>query len=47
MRPFLGEEGNPAEYVEKFMKARLLIVGFILALATPQALADEGMWFYK
>jgi hypothetical protein len=43
----LGEEGNAAEYVEKFMKARLLTVGFVLALATPQALADERMWFYK
>jgi hypothetical protein len=36
----LGEKGNVAEYVEKFMKARLLIFGFILALATPLALAD-------
>jgi hypothetical protein len=35
----LGEEGNAAEYVERFMKTRLLIFGFILALA----LVDEGM----
>jgi hypothetical protein len=29
------------------MKARLLIFGFIIALATPLALGDEGMWLYK
>ena len=28
------------------MKAKLLIFGLILALATPLALADEGMWLY-
>src|ERR1035437_8068861 len=32
---------------EKFMKTRLLIFGLILALATPLALADEGMWLYN
>src|ERR1039458_2504924 len=32
---------------EKFMKTRLLIFGLMLALATPLALADEGMWFKK
>ena len=29
------------------MKTRLLIFGLILALATPLALADEGMWLYN
>jgi len=29
------------------MKTRLLIFGLILALATPLALADEGMWLYS
>jgi hypothetical protein len=29
------------------MKARLLIFGFIIALATPLALTDEGMWLSK
>jgi len=29
------------------MKKRLLIFGLILALATPLALADEGMWLYN
>jgi hypothetical protein len=29
------------------MKTRLLVFGFILALATPLALADEGMWLYN
>jgi hypothetical protein len=29
------------------MKTRLLMFGFILALATPLALADEGMWLYN
>jgi hypothetical protein len=29
------------------MKTRLLILGLILALATPLALADEGMWLYN
>lgn len=29
------------------MKTRLLISGLILALATPLALADEGMWLYN
>src|ERR1035441_9569393 len=32
---------------EKFMKTRLLIFGLMLALATPLALADEGMWLYN
>ena len=29
------------------MKKRMLIFGLILALATPLALADEGMWLYN
>ncbi len=29
------------------MKTRLLIFGLMLALATPLALADEGMWLYN
>jgi hypothetical protein len=29
------------------MKTRLLIFGLILALATPLAVADEGMWLYN
>jgi len=29
------------------MKTRLLILGLILTLATPLALADEGMWLYN
>src|SRR6202047_2748773 len=29
------------------MKTRLLIFGLILTLATPLALADEGMWLYN
>jgi hypothetical protein len=29
------------------MKTRLLIFGLLLALATPLALADEGMWLYN
>lgn len=29
------------------MKTRLLILGIILALATPLAIADEGMWLYN
>ena len=29
------------------MKTRLFIFGLILALATPLALADEGMWLYN
>ena len=29
------------------MKTRLLIFGLILSLATPLALADEGMWLYN
>jgi Peptidase S46 len=29
------------------MKTRMLIFGLILALATPLALADEGMWLYN
>ena len=37
----------PKNYAEKFMKTRLLIFSLILALATPLALADEGMWLYN
>ena len=29
------------------MKTKLLILGLILAIATPLALADEGMWLYN
>jgi hypothetical protein len=29
------------------MKTRLLIFALILALATPLALADEGLWLYN
>ncbi len=29
------------------MKKRMLIFGLVLALATPLALADEGMWLYN
>src|SRR5208283_2223036 len=38
---------NSQKCTEKFMKTRLLIFGLILALATPLALADEGMWLYN
>jgi hypothetical protein len=31
----------------EFMKTRLLMLGLILALATPLAFADEGMWLYN
>jgi hypothetical protein len=34
-------------YPEKFMKTRLSIFGLILTIATPLALADEGMWLYN
>ena len=38
---------NSHYYAEKFMKKALLSFGLILALATPFALADEGMWLYN
>jgi hypothetical protein len=38
---------NPQLNSEKLMKTRLLILGLILALAMPLALADEGMWLYN
>ena len=38
---------NPQTDSEKLVKTRLLIFGLILALATPLALADEGMWLYN
>jgi hypothetical protein len=31
----------------EFMKSRLLVFGLVAALATPLALADEGMWLYN
>jgi hypothetical protein len=40
-------QNHAQNYAEKFMKTRLLIFGLILALATPLALADEGMWLYN
>src|SRR6266704_3995022 len=43
MRP--GQK--PKNYPEKFMKTRLLMFGLIVTLATPLALADEGMWLYN
>jgi len=38
---------NIPTYVETFMKNRWLLFVLILALATPLALADEGMWLYN
>ena len=38
---------NSHYYAEKFMKKALLSFGLILTLATPFALADEGMWLYN
>jgi Peptidase S46 len=31
----------------EFMKSRLLIFGLVVAMATPLAFADEGMWLYN
>src|SRR5208282_3933871 len=42
-----GLQQNSQKFTEKFMKTRLLIFGLMLALATPLALADEGMWLYN
>ncbi len=38
---------NSQNYAEKIMKIRLLIFSLVLALATPLAFADEGMWLYN
>jgi len=47
LEPVCPAGRNSQSYAEKFMKTRLLIFGLILALATPLALADEGMWLYN
>src|SRR6267378_1197669 len=39
--------GRIQDSPEKFMKTRPLILSLILTLATPLALADEGMWLYN
>src|SRR5258706_4627202 len=41
---------SPAEFLsdtEKLMKTKSLIFALILAIATPLALADEGMWLFN
>src|SRR6202167_2530619 len=46
-----GGHVNPAAVSHnshgEFMKSRLLIFGLVVAMATPLAFADEGMWLYN